>query len=305
MTTASASTPSTTGSARRVGEPLLVVDRVGHVYGTGATAHRAIDELSFAVEAGELVSIVGPSGAGKTTLLRVLAGLMRPTEGTVRLSGRVVDAVPPGMAMVFQDYSRSLLPWLTVARNVAFSLGGGGGGRRGAAERAGIVQESIDAVGLTGHEHRYPWQLSGGMQQRVAIARALAYRPSLLLMDEPFASVDAQTRAGLEDLVLGIQERTDVTILFVTHDVDESVYLADRVIVLSRPPSTVAAELHVPLPSPRDQIGTKELPAFVSLRSQVARLIQHGGRSDGSGPSTTSASAPADAAPHLDGEALR
>ena len=252
--------------------PLLVVDGVGHTYGQGANAHRAIDNLSFTVNTGEFVSIVGPSGAGKTTLLRILAGLMQPSEGTVRLSGKLVDSVPPGMAMVFQDYSRSLLPWLTVAKNVNFSLRGD---KHTPAERRDLVQESIDAVGLTGHEHRYPWQLSGGMQQRVAIARALAYQPGLLLMDEPFASVDAQTRAGLEDLVLKIQDRMEVTILFVTHDVDESVYLADRVLVLSRPPSTVAADLLVPLPSPRDQITTKELPEFVALRSQVARLIKN------------------------------
>ncbi|WP_382306952.1 ABC transporter ATP-binding protein [Herbiconiux sp. UC225_62] len=252
--------------------PLLVVDDVGHSYGEGPNAHRAIDRLSFTVNAGEFVSIVGPSGAGKTTLLRILAGLMRPTRGTVSLSGAVVDSVPPGMAMVFQDYSRSLLPWLTVGKNVAFSLRGDD---HTPAERRELVEESIAAVGLVGHEHRYPWQLSGGMQQRVAIARALAYQPTLLLMDEPFASVDAQTRAGLEDLVLRIRDRLEVTILFVTHDVDESVYLADRVLVLSRPPSTVAAELLVPLPSPRDQIATKELAEFVALRSQVARLIQN------------------------------
>ncbi len=252
--------------------PLLVVEGVGHTYGVGPTAHHAIDGLSFTVHEGEFVSIVGPSGAGKTTLLRILAGLLQPSEGSVRLSGKLVDAVPQGMAMVFQDYSRSLLPWLTVAKNVGFPLRGDG---HSPAERKAIVEESIAAVGLIGHEQKYPWQLSGGMQQRVAIARALAYRPSLLLMDEPFASVDAQTREGLEDLVLRIQERTGVTILFVTHDVDESVYLADRVLVLSRPPSTIAADLDVPLPSPRDQIGTKELPQFVALRGRVARLI-HG-----------------------------
>ncbi|MBO9577302.1 MAG: ABC transporter ATP-binding protein [Microbacteriaceae bacterium] len=260
-----------TDSARS-SDDLLVVDQVGHTYGTGPTAHRAIDGLSFSVRSGEFVSIVGPSGAGKTTLLRILAGLLAPTEGTVSLSGKVVDAVPEGMAMVFQDYSRSLLPWLTVGKNVQFPLRGD---RRGKEERRALVQQSIDLVGLTGHEHKYPWQLSGGMQQRVAIARALAYRPSLLLMDEPFASVDAQTREGLEDLVLRVREQSDVTILFVTHDVDESVYLADRVLVLSKPPSRIVEDIPVPLPSPRDQIRTKELAEFVHLRGQVARLI-HG-----------------------------
>jgi NitT/TauT family transport system ATP-binding protein len=254
------------------GTPLLVVDDIGHTYGEGAKAHHAIQGLSFSVRTGEFVSIVGPSGAGKTTLLRILAGLLHPTHGTVLLNGRIVDDVPPGMAMVFQDYSRSLPPWLTVAKNVNFPLRGD---KHSPAERRELVQESIEAVGLAGHENKYPWQLSGGMQQRVAIARALAYQPSLLLMDEPFASVDAQTRAGLEDLVLQIQGRTGVTILFVTHDVDESVYLADRVLVLSKPPSRIVEDIVVPLPSPRDQISTKELPEFVQLRGQVARLI-HG-----------------------------
>lgn len=252
--------------------PLLVVDDVSHTYGSGPTAHHAIAGLSFTVRTGEFVSIVGPSGAGKTTLLRILAGLLPPSEGTVRLKGKLVNAVPPAMAMVFQDYSRSLLPWLSVEKNVRFPLRGD---PHTPAERKEIVRESIAQVGLTGHEHKFPWQLSGGMQQRVAIARAIAYQPSLLLMDEPFASVDAQTREGLEDLVLRIQAETGVTILFVTHDVDESVYLADRVLVLSQPPSRIAADLEVPLPSPRDQISTKERPEFVALRGQVARLI-HG-----------------------------
>ncbi|HWL02820.1 MAG TPA: ABC transporter ATP-binding protein [Microbacteriaceae bacterium] len=260
------------GSENQGAAPLLSVEGVGHTYGVGPTAHHAVSDLSFTVDTGEFVSIVGPSGAGKTTLLRILAGLLQPTEGIVRLGGNVVDSVPPGMAMVFQDYSRSLLPWQTVAKNVNFPLRGD---KHTAAERKQIVQESIDVVGLTGHEQKYPWQLSGGMQQRVAIARALAYAPSLLLMDEPFASVDAQTREGLEDLVLRVRERSNVTILFVTHDVDESVYLADRVLVLSQPPSHIVANIPVPLPSPRDQITTKELPEFVQLRGRVARLI-HG-----------------------------
>jgi NitT/TauT family transport system ATP-binding protein len=265
----------TTAGASPDGDELLVVERVGHTYGVGPTAHHAISDLSFTVRTGEFVSIVGPSGAGKTTLLRILAGLLQPTEGVVRLDGKVVDAVPAGMAMVFQDYSRSLLPWLSVGRNVGFPLRGGRGSK---VERREIVEESIAAVGLTGHEQKYPWQLSGGMQQRVAIARALAYRPSLLLMDEPFASVDAQTREGLEDLVLQIRATTGVTILFVTHDVDESVYLADRVLVLSKPPTTIVESIPVPLPSPRDQISTKELAEFVHLRGHVARLIHGAGK---------------------------
>lgn len=261
----------TTTTDRTDAGKILEVEGVRHVYGSGDGAYVAIDGLSFAIAPGELVSIVGPSGAGKTTLLRILAGLLTPTAGTVSLLGRKVTGVPEGMAMVFQDYSRSLLPWLKVERNVLFPLGKTAATRE---ERRELAAQSLRAVGLEGHEGKYPWQLSGGMQQRVAIARALAYRPRLLLMDEPFASVDAQTRSDLEDLVLRIREQYDVTILFVTHDIDESVYLADRVLVLSRPPATLAEDVSVHLPSPRDQISTKEHPEFVNTRGHVARLIR-------------------------------
>lgn len=182
--------------------------------------------------------------------------------------------------MVFQDYSRSLFPWLTVRGNVdLLPLGRRGLSRQARRER---VAESLDAVGLGGFAERHPWQLSGGMQQRVATARALAYRPEILLMDEPFASVDAQTRADLEDLVLAVRERFEMTILFVTHDIDESVYLADRVLVLSGSPARVIADLEVALPHPRDQIETKERADFVHLRGEVARLIRSASAGDGS-----------------------
>ena len=254
--------------------PILSVKEIGHTYGTGPTAHTAIKGLSFDVYPGEFVSIVGPSGAGKTTLLRILSGLLTPSSGTVTIAGETVTGVPEGMAMVFQDYSRSLLPWLTVEKNVAFPLDKNSGSP---AERKATVAESLLAVGLEGFGNRYPWQLSGGMQQRVAIARALAYKPTLLLMDEPFASVDAQTRSELEDLVLTLRQHYKVTILFVTHDIDESVYLADRVLVLSKQPARLVENLIVNLPEPRDQISTKEDQNFVQLRGQVARLIRSGG----------------------------
>lgn len=264
--------PRTSGSSPADSDAMVFVDSVSHVYGSGPTAHHAIQGLAFSVRPREFVSIVGPSGAGKTTLLRTLAGLLTPTEGAVWVGGKKNTGVPAGMAMVFQDYSRSLLPWLTIEKNVAFPLQGSSLSK---AERAALVTESLDAVGLTGMSKRYPWQLSGGMQQRVAIARALAYRPKLLLMDEPFASVDAQTREGLEDLVLQIRDRYDMTILFVTHDIDESVYLANRVLVLSRPPAHLVEDIAVNLPEPRDQITTRENPDFIHLRGHVARLI-HG-----------------------------
>jgi NitT/TauT family transport system ATP-binding protein len=174
----------------------------------------------------------------------------------------------PAMALVFQDYSRSLFPWLTVRKNVMLPLKSGT-----KSERERLVAESLDAVGLTDVVNQYPWQLSGGMQQRVAIARALASRPRLLLMDEPFASVDAQTRADLEDLVLRIHGEFAVTSLLVTHDIDESVYMSDRVIILSSHPSYVQEVLTVDLPRPRTQELTKATPEFAQLRTHVYREI--------------------------------
>ena len=250
---------------------LLQVDALHHAYGSGASVRVAIESLTFDVKAAEFVSIVGPSGCGKTTLLRCVSGLVRPTSGSVRLEDAEVSDVPRELAVVFQDYSRSLYPWLTVHDNVAFPLRRREIPRQ---ERDARVRESLAAVGLDDDRHRYPWQLSGGMQQRVAIARSLAYRPEILLMDEPFASVDAQTRAELEDLILGVWERFDMTILFVTHDIDESVYLSDRVLVLSPSPARVVTMLEVDLQRPRDQIDTRASEDFVRLRSEVARLIR-------------------------------
>src|SRR5262245_19846580 len=200
---------------------MLEVDGLGHAYREGAVL---LDGISFRVEAGELVCLVGPSGSGKSTLLRAIAGLLQPSRGSVRLFDKPVHAVPHGLGVVFQDYGRSLFPWLTVAGNVAFPLGSSSLGRGLA--RAGVhgrVGESLAWGGHAPSARAYPWQLSGGMQQRVAIARALAYRPALLLMDEPFASVDAHTRAELEDLLLQLRARHEMTVLLVTHDIDESV----------------------------------------------------------------------------------
>lgn len=229
----------------------------------------AVRSIDAEVPAHKISVIVGPSGCGKTTLLRMISGLDQPTSGEVEFEGVPVDGVPDGLAMVFQDYSRSLYPWMRVDKNVAFPIR-----RLPAEERAERVRFAINEVGLAGKESLYPWQMSGGMQQRVAIARALASHPRLLLMDEPFASVDAQTRADLEDLLMRIQHELNVTVLVVTHDIDESVYLADRIIVLSKPPSVVAEVIDVNLPRPRDHITTKTHPDFVSIRSHVTRLLR-------------------------------
>jgi NitT/TauT family transport system ATP-binding protein len=250
---------------------MLEIDQLGKTYGEGEGATHAIQEISFEVGEKEFVCVVGPSGGGKTTLLKCMSGLLAPTRGEIRLHDRKVVDPPPEMALVFQEYSRSLLPWLTVRGNIMLPLRHKDLQK---GERTRLVEDSVEAVGLSRFIDRYPWELSGGMQQRVAIARALAYQPEILLMDEPFASVDAQTRSDLEDLILQVRERYDMTILFVTHDIDESVYLADRIVVLSTAPSTVREILDVNLPHPRDQIETKELPDFAHLRAHVFRLIK-------------------------------
>ncbi|WP_433336773.1 ABC transporter ATP-binding protein [Spirillospora sp. CA-294931] len=250
--------------------PVLEIAGLTHTYPDG---HVAIDRLDLTVQDGELLSIVGPSGCGKSTLLRCISGLIRPSGGTVVLNGKPVDGVPDDLAVVFQDYSRSLFPWLTVRDNVALPLRRHG---KGKAERRAAALEALDSVGLADASRKYPWQLSGGMQQRVSIARALAYRPSLLLMDEPFGSVDAQTREDLEDLLLGVHRKGGMTILLVTHDIDESVYVGDRVVVLRRSPTGIHADLPVGLPAERDQIETRGLPEFVKLRAEVGRLVRGG-----------------------------
>jgi NitT/TauT family transport system ATP-binding protein len=250
---------------------LLEIRSLGKTYGSGVKATHAIAEVSFAVHDREFFCVVGPSGCGKTTLLKCVGGLLRPSTGQVLLRGKQVTSPPEEMALVFQEYGRSLMPWASVRNNVLLPLRHK---RLARAERKSLVEEALGAVGLTRFIDHYPWQLSGGMQQRVAIARALAYQPSILLMDEPFASVDAQTRGDLEDLVLRVREEFAVTILFVTHDIDESVYLADRVVVLTHAPTEVKEVIDVELPFPRDQIATKELPEFTHLRGHVYRLIK-------------------------------
>ncbi|MGW1007839.1 ABC transporter ATP-binding protein [Streptomyces sp. NPDC002520] len=251
---------------------VIDVSGLSHTYVAKGMTHHAIADVSFTVSPGELVSIVGPSGTGKSTLLLCVAGLLKPTSGEMSVLGEPVRGVPTDLAIVFQDYSRSLFPWLRVGANIEFPLKATHVPR---AERRARVQESLEAVGLADASDRYPWQLSGGMQQRVAIARALACRPKVLLMDEPFASVDAQTRVDLEDLTLAVRDLFGVTVLFVTHDIDESVYISDRVIALTRPPATVAADIPVALPTPRDQIATRATADFVKLRTEVANHLRH------------------------------
>lgn len=253
------------------GTTMLEVQDLHKVYAGANGGTEAIRNLTFDVKAGELVCIVGPSGAGKTTLLRSIAGLLPPTSGTVKMDGELVNGPPKGMAVVFQEYARSLFPWLTVRGNVELPLKEK---KLPKARRDELTDEALEAVGLTDSSTKYPWQLSGGMQQRVAIARAVAYGPSLLLMDEPFAAVDAQTRADLEDLVRDLWHKYGITLLFVTHDIEESIYLAQRILVLSARPTVIMEDVAVTLPDERDQITTRSDPEFARLRTHVHELVQ-------------------------------
>ena len=264
--------PVTPAEAGRPGMPVVSLRNVRKVYQAAAGPKEALADITFEVARGEFACVVGPSGAGKTTLLRTLAGLAQPTSGEALFEGAPLRSVPAGIGVVFQDYGRSLFPWLTVARNVDLPLRVRGVPR---AERGARVAEVLGSVGLADAGRSYPWQLSGGMQQRVAIARALAYRPDLLLMDEPFASVDAQTRFELEDLILRVRQEFGVTVVFVTHDIDEAVYLADRVIVISKSPGAVTETVDITLPRPRDQIATKADPAFARYREHLLSLVMN------------------------------
>ncbi|MDQ0948167.1 NitT/TauT family transport system ATP-binding protein [Streptomyces phaeochromogenes] len=250
---------------------MLDVRGLQKVYEGSGRRVEAVRDLTFTVEAGELVCLVGPSGCGKTTLLKCVGGLLTPTAGDVLLGGERVTGPPPGMAVVFQEYGRSLFPWMRVRENVELPLKQK---KLSSARRRELVADALESVGLTDATGAYPWQLSGGMQQRVAIARALAYEPDVLLMDEPFAAVDAQTRAELEDLVRGLWRQRGITILFVTHDIDEAVYLGERVLILSSSPTVVQEQLKIDLPVERDQLHTRVAPRFAELRTHVYEQIQ-------------------------------
>lgn len=251
---------------------ILTADQVGKSYGGGASPMKIIEGLTLSIAKGEFVSLVGPSGCGKTTLLMCLAGLLAPTEGAVKFNGQIVTDPPIGLSVVFQDYSRSLLPWKSNLDNVLFGM------RRvtgldSAAKTARAV-DILGAVGLAGFERHFPWQVSGGMQQRVAIARGIASQSELMLLDEPLAAVDAQTRADMQDLLLDLAKRYNQTCVLVTHDVEEAIYMADRVLVLGPRPTHVVREVVIDLPKPRDQIVTRENPAFLHARHEVMALIR-------------------------------
>lgn len=251
--------------------PILEVQSLSKSYRQmGGETTVAIGNISCGVEAGEFVSFVGPSGCGKTTLLMSIAGLIAPTAGKILVKGCEVSGPPPNLVLVFQEFNRSLFAWRSVLGNVLFGLAARGKKFRESEEKA---RSLIELVGLKGFESHYPWELSGGMQQRVAIARALAYEPEVLLMDEPFGSLDALTRLELEDTLLRLWEELGTTILFITHDIEEAIYLSDRIWVLSRRPSKIIEELHVDFSRPRHQVATRSAEGFMEIRNRIYRQI--------------------------------
>jgi NitT/TauT family transport system ATP-binding protein len=256
--------------AKRLGgdSGLVEIDRVTVVFGKGPKAHKAIEETSIRVEPGEFVCILGPSGCGKSTLLSVVAGYVKPNSGEVSVDGERVTRPGPDRGMVFQQYS--LFPWKTVKDNIAFGPMVAGH-PYGHAEA--IARTFLDMVGLMQFADRYPAELSGGMQQRVGIARALANCPRVLLMDEPFGALDAQTRLMMQENLLNIWSEFATTVLFITHDIDEAIFLADRVLIMSASPGRIIADLAVNLPRPRLPEVTAE-PAFAELKRQCSARIR-------------------------------
>jgi NitT/TauT family transport system ATP-binding protein len=233
-----------------------------------------IDRLSLDLRAGEFLTIVGSSGTGKSTLLRLLGGLVPATSGTIRFRGNAVTGAPTGVVVVFQDYSNALLPWRSIARNVALGIEG----KLDKAEIDRRVRQALQMVGLERNAPDHPWQLSGGMQQRVQIARALALKPDVMLMDEPFGALDAMTKSSLQDEILKVHQQTGTSFVFITHDIEEAVYLGDRVIVLAGPPGRIHKTVPIALPRPRDQMYTRQSPEFLDYRAEIhAAVLGAGG----------------------------
>ena len=248
----------------------LVIDNVSRIF-PGArrlAPTRALEPTNLTIPDNDFVTIIGPSGCGKSTLLRLVAGLDQPTTGQILLNGIPVSEPGPDRGMVFQSYT--LFPWLTVADNIAFGLREKG---TPAHRRTAIVREWLVRIDLVSFEHHYPKQLSGGMQQRTAIARALANDPTILLLDEPFGALDNQTRALMQELLLDIWERERKTVLFVTHDIEEAIFLASRVVVMTARPGRIKADVRIDLPHPR-RYTIKTSPEFSALKARLTEEIR-------------------------------
>ncbi|MDF2113948.1 ABC transporter ATP-binding protein [Roseiarcaceae bacterium H3SJ34-1] len=253
------------------GETIIEVRGIRKVYAVNQTALTVFDGLSYKIGRGSFLSIIGPSGCGKSTLLKLISGLETPSGGEVFFNGRRIDGPPKGMIYVFQQYTKSIFPWRTVLQNIRFGLDSQKS--LPAREAHEKCMEYVKLVGLQGYENYYPYQLSGGMQQRVVIARALICEPDVLLMDEPFSAVDAMTRAILQELILKIWSTLPITVLFVTHDVDEAVFLSNRIVSLGRAPATVREDVAIDLAYPRDQIRTRGEERFNGFRQRLFSSI--------------------------------
>ena len=263
------------GSLLGQGDSVFEVEDLTVSLQTGGVDRTILSSLSFTVANNEFLSVVGPSGTGKTTLLRAMAGLI-PYSGSIKFRGSQLSGPAEGVALVFQDYVNSLLRWRTVGRNV--SLGVEGKLPRDECDQR--VTEALEVVGLSKFKDSYPWELSGGMQQRVQIARALAMNPQVLLFDEPFGSLDAMTRESLQDELLRVRAHYQTTCVFITHDIDEAVYLGDRLVLLAGSPATIKYQLDIPLSDERNQINTKESNEFLRLRREVHGEMRRVHRTD-------------------------
>jgi NitT/TauT family transport system ATP-binding protein len=230
-----------------------------------------LSDINLRIEPGQFVCLIGPSGSGKTSLLRLLAGLVKPDQGSVSVGGRVVGGPDRSTALIFQDYGRALLPWRTASGNVSLALEAMG---TPAGKRQEIIDRLLTTIGLKDHASKLPSQLSGGMQQRLQIARCLAQQPQVFLWDEPFGALDAMTRQTLQDEILRISHERTTTSLFVTHDLEEALYLSDRIVALSANPGRITEVIDVDLPRPRDQLLTREHPRFGELRRKLFRIFE-------------------------------
>ncbi len=249
-------------------EHKLQISQVGKVFSTKNGEMVALNETTFQVKDGEFVCILGPSGCGKSTILRIIAGLEQPSSGQVLMDGKKIKEPGPDRGMVFQAYT--LYPWLTVEDNISFGLRLNG---TSAADYRKKAQHYIELIGLKGFEKHYPIQISGGMQQRVAIARALANDPEIMLMDEPFGALDAQTRTIMQEILMKAWEKSYKTILFVTHDVEEAIFLADTVYVMTARPGRLKEVIPINLPRPRDY-SIKSTPEFLKIKGELLGLIR-------------------------------
>jgi NitT/TauT family transport system ATP-binding protein len=248
----------------------IVIDHVGMTYSSLTGNVEALRDINLSIEPGEFICLVGPSGCGKTTLLNAIAGFLEPTAGSVYMEGRKISAPGPDRGVVFQQYA--VFPWLTVRQNVAFGLRLNSN-RKAPQEIDTIVDHFIDLVDLKEFQDAYPKELSGGMKQRVAIARSYAVNPNVLLMDEPFGALDAQTRQFMQESLLQILEKERKTVVFVTHGVEEAAFLSTRVVVMAARPGRIREIIPIELPYPREA-ATKTSPEFIKIRARIDRVVR-------------------------------